>query len=514
MASLDVRAELDCSICLSIYRDPVTLRCGHNFCRACIRQSLDSQYGSYSCPECRKPFLERPDLQKNITLCKIVERYLATPNLLPDQHGPEILCTICVDSPVPAVRFCLLCEACLCDTHLRSHPTSTDHILCDLTQSPGDSKCSIHNKSLEYYCTEHAAPICASCCQDRKHWGHQAEKLNKAAERKKQKLKCILQSLITRRAETEQRVQSLQEHKRKTQEKSQRMSAQIRALKMQLNDLENKVCQEAKTASLCSDNVISQLEIKKDELLSRQFHIEELCNMTDPLTVLQEPDIGDLGDNEGGHNEDRERHDGGQVDIAGILHTLQEQLSDLITGGSPGTYIPAPADLLLDINSASNYLRISDDGKNVSWSDIEFSYLVTPVRFRCEPQVMSQQKIFTGRDCWEVNVRRSQSWRIGMCYPSIARGGELSRIGDNDKSWCLIKTRDQYSVAHGSIELLLSSKLSSNRVRIYLDYEAGQISFYDLCHPVRHLHTFTATFTEPLHAVLCVWEGCLQISGQ
>lgn len=51
----DLRKELTCAICLDFYKDPVILKCGHNFCRFCICLHWDENgddYG-YQCPQCR-----------------------------------------------------------------------------------------------------------------------------------------------------------------------------------------------------------------------------------------------------------------------------------------------------------------------------------------------------------------------------------------------------------------------------------------------------------------------------
>ncbi|CAI9554904.1 unnamed protein product [Staurois parvus] len=105
-----------------------------------------------------------------------------------------------------------------------------------------------------------------------------------------------------------------------------------------------------------------------------------------------------------------------------------------------------------------------------------------------------------------------------MCYPNIDRRGGQSVIGCNKKSWGLERVGwfggNQYSVIHDSNWTPFPGGVSSTRVRIDLDYEAGRISFYDLCDPIRHLHTFTTTFTQPLHAGVWVWEGCIKICGR
>ncbi|KAG7519992.1 nuclear factor 7, ovary-like [Solea senegalensis] len=52
MASVPYCQHLTCSICLSIFTDPVTLLCGHSFCRMCITDARNTQR---FCPECRTP---------------------------------------------------------------------------------------------------------------------------------------------------------------------------------------------------------------------------------------------------------------------------------------------------------------------------------------------------------------------------------------------------------------------------------------------------------------------------
>ncbi|XP_073423653.1 tripartite motif-containing protein 14-like [Dendrobates tinctorius] len=528
MASADLRDELLCSICLSVFNDPVScfpvmLRCGHNFCRVCIGRVLDTQDGSgvYSCPDCREEFQERPALMRNINLHNVAERFLITQQEQEEITG--ICCTYCVDSPVPAVRSCLHCEASLCDKHLRAHSKSAEHVLSDPSTSLEKRKCSVHKKILEYYCTEDAACICVTCSLAGEHRGHRVEMLDEASEKKKNKLRDVLQKLTTKREETEERVRSLEKQWRKAQEKAageaERVTALCTDIRRRVDDLEKKVLSEIsrqeKEESLSLSALIHQLEIKKDELSRKMRHIEELGNMTDPLTVLQEPDTGDLCDPEeeggdedtGGH--DKQPHDGGDLDVAVISHTLHT-LCEVISGIRSGIYVEGPADILLDVTTAANNLHISDDLKTATGTREEQKRPETAERFQ-DYQVISRRGFTSGRHYWEVEISRSGGWMVGMCYPSIDRRGDRSEIGYNNKSWGLGRYNNQYSVIHDSNKIRLPDKISSDRVRICLDYEAGQLSFYELCDPIRHLHTFTATFSEPLHAALCVWHCSIKI---
>ncbi|XP_040191638.1 fibronectin type III and SPRY domain-containing protein 2-like [Rana temporaria] len=171
------------------------------------------------------------------------------------------------------------------------------------------------------------------------------------------------------------------------------------------------------------------------------------------------------------------------------------------------------ADIFWDLSTASNHLHISDDGKTVYKSPYKL-FPETLWCFRCS-QVMSITSFSSGRHYWQVDAGESPIWKVGMCYTSIDRRGFQSGLGCNNKSWCLEKRKfNEYSFVHDSYQYPLPGGISSNRVRIDLDYEAGRISFYDLCNPIQHLHTFTTTFTEPLHAAMRVGKNsCIRIIG-
>ncbi|XP_075439953.1 E3 ubiquitin/ISG15 ligase TRIM25-like [Ascaphus truei] len=546
MASAGLREELTCPICLSTYTQPVTLRCGHNFCQGCIGSVWDSQEGSglYTCPECRAEFQERPALQRNLKLCNIAERFLSTQ---PEQEEAVIFCTYCVTSSVPAAKTCLLCDASLCDIHLERHSKSEEHVLTEPTTSLKTRKCPVHKKLLECYCTEDAACICVSCWVFGEHRGHQVESLNEASEKKKEKLRHVLEKLTSVREETEKRAQSLQEARREAQEKAAgetaRVTALIRDIREQLEVLEKRVLSEItrweEQVSLRVSDLIQQLEIKKDELSKKILHIEELSNITDPLTVLQgrESDNADLCDAEEGalqgeesdnaedeegdndsdktHNEDNEdrEREGNKVPAVGYLYevliplTLQ-RLADIVTDlkAKSGFYVQEASGILLDVNTAANNVSVSGDLKTASWSGTDQLRPNAQERFVSYNQVLSSRSFSSGQHYWEVEISDSGHRRVGISYPSIVRKGGQSPIGSNKKSWCLYMRGNDYSVRHDSIQTRIYPESPLQRLGIYLDYEAGRLSFYQLCDPIRHLHTVTATFTEPLHAAFAVYE--------
>ncbi|OCT56057.1 hypothetical protein XELAEV_18002732mg [Xenopus laevis] len=246
-------------------------------------------------------------------------------------------------------------------------------------------------------------------------------------------------------------------------------------------------------------HIIHTGETEREELVGQIPDMEEMCNMCDTLCSLlaQESHGAALCGAEGAHNE------GGTDGI------MAPGLAHIVLGIRTLIYGQEATDLLLDINMAGNHVSVSRDRKSASYSLTKLHYPQSPERFQDWPQTLSSRSFSSGRHYWEVEVSESGVWRVGVAYPSIERRGGQSDIGNNNKSWCLYRwnNNNRYSVRHDSKWTELHHVSSCRRIRISLDYEAGRLSFYELSEPIRHLHTFTVTFTEPLHAAFWVLES-------
>ncbi|XP_018429381.1 PREDICTED: E3 ubiquitin/ISG15 ligase TRIM25-like [Nanorana parkeri] len=536
MALADPSDDLNCSICLNIYTDPVNLRCGHSYCRECIEKALDEQTvaGVYRCPRCRKDFLERPALHPNLDLRNIADRVRSQAT----QKESGIFCTYCIHSLVPAVRSCLLCEASLCDNHLSVHIKSSEHVLTEPNRCLRNSKCSFHNKILEFYCIEDSSCVCVTCRLDGEHIGHRVQSLAEASEKKLDNLRQVQERLTSQRVETEKRVHKLQEHGTKVRQRAAglmvRVNALFREIRRQLQDLEKRVMgeisrQEEKISHFIS-NVIEKLDVKKNELCAKIFYIEEMCNMADPVTVLQEKDTADFCNSREEEDNERESGDVGDLDEDLISLTIRKGLSNAIScTGTLRTGVPdtmagpetsvsvkevgrltpansqAASDLLLDESTAGNQMSISEDMKSIYWTMRPMNRPATPQRFQYN-QVFSVRGFSLGRYFWDVESSRTGDWRIGVAYASMLRRGDTSFLGYNKESWCLRRSNNVYSVWHEKKSLTLSSQPSSITLRVHLEFEDGQLAFYELGERIKHLYTFTAKFTEPLHAAFYVSE--------
>ncbi|XP_075037391.1 E3 ubiquitin/ISG15 ligase TRIM25-like [Mixophyes fleayi] len=523
MESADLMHELNCSICLSLYSDPVSLRCGHNFCKVCIESVLNAQEGSgvYSCPECRAEYRERPLLEKNRKLCNITKHFVPS-NL--GQEQDKTFCTYC-DSLVLAAKTCLQCETSLCNKHLRNHNKSVDHVLIDPTTSLENMTCPIHEKILKYHCTEDGANVCVSCFAFGEHRGHMVEAISEASEKKKTKLRILLETLISKRGETEKRVLSLQEHMKGVQEEAAsvvtRVTDLFRDIREELVGLEVRalaeITRQTKQISLKISDLMHQLKIRKEGQSQKIGRLENLCNRNDPISVLQGQESDGSGvcntvdEDERGDDDEKTIHVVGDLNKGLITETLHTGMSDLVTSIKKNICLREVLPITMNLNTAHNKLKVSDDLKTISDSDINHSRPDSTLRFTTYNQILSINSFTLGQLYWEVKTSIKGIWDIGLAYASLERDGKYSGIGDNSKSWCLRKYTKKYMWAHNSKAQSLLFDQCSQLIGIYLDYEAGRLTFYELCdldrHIYRHLHTFTTTFVEPLHVAFYVDDG-------
>jgi hypothetical protein len=176
--------QFSCSVCLDLLKDPVTIPCGHSYCKECISDcwNQEDQKGIYSCPQCRKTFIRRPVLSKNVVFAGMVEKLKAVrlqsaPVPAPVPAAPavhhtgsgDVQCDSCTGRKQKAVKSCLECRSSYCQIHLEQHESlfrGKGHNLMDATGRLQEMMCPRHGKMLEIYCRTDQRCICMLCLVD------------------------------------------------------------------------------------------------------------------------------------------------------------------------------------------------------------------------------------------------------------------------------------------------------------------------------------------------------------
>ncbi|XP_059123034.1 tripartite motif-containing protein 43B-like, partial [Peromyscus eremicus] len=123
--------ELTCFICLRCLIDPVTISCGHSFCRACLHLSWEDIQLPVQCPMCREPY-QKKGLRTNVVLKKLVS----------------------IDR----------------QTSLMKDLSSEKH------------KCVTHKETKRIFCAENRIFLCQLCSNSHEHRGHRHCPIEAAAE--------------------------------------------------------------------------------------------------------------------------------------------------------------------------------------------------------------------------------------------------------------------------------------------------------------------------------------------
>ncbi|XP_064189775.1 E3 ubiquitin/ISG15 ligase TRIM25-like [Anguilla rostrata] len=300
--------QLRCAICLDLLKDPVTISCGHSHCMGCIKGYWDQHdhTGVYSCPQCRETFTPRPVLRKNTTLAEVVAKLKKTG--LQAAHpahcyaGPgDVACDVCTGRKGKAVKFCLVCLASYCETHLQSHyesPPLKKHKLVKAAGNLQEKICPHHDKLLEIYCRTDQQCICYLCTMD-KHKGH--DTVSAATERtEKQKQLGVTQSKFQQRIQEREKelqdlrqaVQSLKCSAQTAVEDNERLFTELMcSIERRCSEVIALIRDQEKAAVSRTEKLLKQLEHELAELKRRNAELEQLSHIEDHINFLQVPSL-------------------------------------------------------------------------------------------------------------------------------------------------------------------------------------------------------------------------------
>ncbi|XP_021270888.1 tripartite motif-containing protein 65 [Numida meleagris] len=501
--------KLQCSICLELFRVPVTLPCGHNFCEGCIdnhrnkqEQAANGAKRGYACPECRYNCERNLELKKNVTLNEVVELVRAG--------------------------------------RVRAEGCEVAHV----------GLCPLHGCPLELYCEDEQRCICC-VCSVRQCQRHQRALFEDERSRKQAMLERSLEEAQREAERMEQALQGLEERTRSIKDSSERLRAAILSKFTHLEEALAKF-QEQMVAKVDQEELAALGRIEKDQNTLKD-HLEALGQHRDRARHLL-----DCTDHQAFLEEFPQLLAPQSVEVPPLVEfnaaVVVEPMSEILTNTcrllleelpaslgpsapeAPDPIAPDPVqpeetavkvvstpvpkcrlraellkehrNLTFDLDTANKYLELSWAQRRAKHGPSAAAGWQERGR-RFEPwQVLCAQSYGQGRHYWEVTIS-NHSVVLGVTYGGLSRHqprGHKFNIGLDGGSWGLQVREDGYLARHKGQEEKIQQRLYTE-LGVCLDYDHGLLSFYGLGEGVQLIHSFHAVFTEPLYPVFWLCEG-------
>ncbi|XP_060769777.1 E3 ubiquitin/ISG15 ligase TRIM25-like [Neoarius graeffei] len=536
-----------CPVCLDLLKDPVTIPCGHSFCKVCINDCWDQedQKGIYSCPQCRDTFTTRPVLRRNNMLDEVVEKLKKTEvQIASPAHcytGPgDVECDFCTGRKHKADKSCMICLTSFCETHLKPHlevPALKKHTLIEASAKLQEKICSEHNKLIEIYCRTDQTCICYLCMFE-KHKDHDAvsvatERAEKQSELKEEQMKSQqrIQEKQKKVQELKQAVNTIKLSAQTAVEDSERIFTElISSMDKKRWEVTELIRDQEKAELSRAERLLEQLEQEIADLQRRVTELEQLSHTHDHIHFLQVLASGLRSpqfQRPSFHTSSVTVHqhlsfDGVRNSLSDLKKRLEEFCEEefnkipphaaavqIISGPesqSREDFLKYFCYLTLDPNTAHRRLILSEKNRAVRDSEREQHYSDHPERFDSCRQVLCKESV-CGRCYWEVEWS-GDGLSISVSNKDIRRKGRGDEcgFGFNNQSWSLCcSSFSSLFFYHNNIKTDLRVP-SPSRIGVYVDHSAGTLSFYSVSDTMKLLHRVHTTFTQPLYAGFRFWS--------
>ncbi|XP_056288646.1 E3 ubiquitin-protein ligase TRIM69 [Pseudoliparis swirei] len=456
-----ISRDLTCSICLDLFKQPVSLPCDHTFCQGCIEGYWTGPRGPVqgstgSCPQCRKVYAGQ-SYRPNRIVANIVESYCQ--GLEESGTGPR-LADVAGPAPVPC--------------------------------------CSRHREELKLYCEEDQELVCLVCGLSQEHRNHtmvcvqEAElKYRASLNSSMDSLKAELNTALQCDREVEDEVKKLKEH---TADLKQRIEAQCSDLHLFLYQeeklLQVKLKTEERRELIRLDEHKALLCVEISRLQGAAHEIEDKLKEQDAFTLLrsikvllQRPSL----------KFEKPTFTPPSLCEGRFAGPLQYR----VWKSMKGNLYPVPAAITFNSSTANGWLSLTSSLTCVRYQTFNHTVQDNPFRFNAALSLLGSQGFTHGRHYWEIEVYSSTVWTVGVARESVSRKGVIKTLPANG-FWTLSLSYGIQYMAGTSPPTVLSLKEPLVRIGVYLDYKRGLVSFYN-AECMAHLYTFRETFKETLY---------------
>ncbi|XP_072113455.1 zinc-binding protein A33-like isoform X2 [Mobula birostris] len=340
--------------------------------------------------------------------------------------------------------------------------------------------CWEHDEKLKLFCKEEQQLICPDCWNGQ-HRTHSVITVKAAAEKYKVWVEKVTDEI---RAEFEKMHNFLKE--------------QEEILRHQIKEDEEKMLKKLEEKVKEIEDEMSSTEVKISEIQAHLESNDDINMMKDIKDILRRCTVNQVRV--------------GEEEVSGETFTEPFQ-SFRVWKAMRRIIEPVPEHLTLDPETANSQLLLSQDLLSVKQSEEEQEkeedVLDPPARFNVYLCVLSSQGFTSGRHFWEVNVGHKVQWVIGVCRESANRKGDIITIPSHGY-WVIGLFGENDYRASTCQDAVIPVDRKLWKLGVYLDYEGGQVSFYD-ADKMSHLYTFTDTFNEKLYPI---FNPCNNLTGR
>uniref|UniRef100_A0A8C6VWU3 Tripartite motif containing 35 n=1 Tax=Nothobranchius furzeri TaxID=105023 RepID=A0A8C6VWU3_NOTFU len=437
------------------FRDPVSLSCNHSFCSSCL-QKFWKQANTRNCPVCKRR--SSKDILVNFGLKQLADSFAG---------------------------------------RQKSGSSETEK-----GEKTLQVVCSKHQEEPKLFCEDEQRAVCP-VCDFSLHQSHKVVPVEQAVSELKEQLESDLKSLQDKRNKYKQVEETYDDVIRHSKKQLVSTERQIRA---EFNKLHQflKEEEESRLAALREE------EEQKEKTISREMKRiqQQISSLSDSISAvedeLQKDNVAILSSYKDTRTRTRTQSSvsdpqlvsGALIDVAKHLGNLSfrvwEKMKDKVH------FSP----VILDPNTAHPGLYVSDDLTSVRRGDTWQQLPDNPERNTMYSDVFGSEGFSSGRHSWEVEVGDLPEWIIGLVKESVDRKGEL-KASPEYGIWCIWHFGGKYINGSGQI---ISVKKNLQRIRVQLDYDRGDVSFYD-SEDMSHLYTHRDTFTEKLFPYFFVFQA-------
>ncbi|KAG8452502.1 hypothetical protein GDO86_004331, partial [Hymenochirus boettgeri] len=124
-------------------------------------------------------------------------------------------------------------------------------------------------------------------------------------------------------------------------------------------------------------------------------------------------------------------------------------------------------------------------------------------RFREWAVVLGDTRVTSGRHYWEVTVKRSSEFRVGVADADMSRD---DCIGVSSRSWVFSYSHKKWYGMLDNKKIPITNIGHPSKVGLLLDYERGKLSLVD-SEKASVIHSLNADFRGPIVPAFALWDG-------